>query len=167
MEEHANPIENWTQYEGIADNLENEEDLTMDQSGLDQERLTAEEREEQIIKTLNANDPQAAHNFAIFTIKERIYYKIEESYLLEVLSGRNIEVTERDAWIIASLEVSKAARAREALEDIELQVPKAKFIEQKRADEASSHEEEMERLRAEQHAREIEREKQEALAAEV
>ena len=39
--------------------------------------MTAEEREEQIIKTLNANNPQAAHNSAIFSFKERIF-KVED-----------------------------------------------------------------------------------------
>jgi dynein intermediate chain 1 len=67
--------------EEISDNLENDEDLNlMDQNnmgGFDQEQLTAEEREEQIIKTLNANNPQAAHNIATFSFKERIY-KVED-----------------------------------------------------------------------------------------
>ena len=39
----------------------------------DQEQLTQEEKDEQIIKTLNTNNPQAAHNLTKFSYKERVY----------------------------------------------------------------------------------------------
>jgi hypothetical protein len=41
--------------------------------GIDQEQLTAEEKEEQIIKNLNSNNPQAAHNLVQFSFKDRVY----------------------------------------------------------------------------------------------
>jgi len=39
--------------------------------GIDQEQLTAEEKEANIIKTLCANNPQAAHNTTKFSYKDR------------------------------------------------------------------------------------------------
>lgn len=45
--------------------------------GLDQEQLTAEEKEEKLIKSLNANNPQAPHNFTQFSYKERCMKKDE------------------------------------------------------------------------------------------
>ena len=49
-----------------SENLDNEDDLNLnDQAnmgGIDQENLTAEQREEQIIKTLTTNNPQAPDN---------------------------------------------------------------------------------------------------------
>jgi hypothetical protein len=41
--------------------------------GIDQEQLTAEERDENVIKTLNTNNPQAPHNLTKFSYKERVY----------------------------------------------------------------------------------------------
>jgi dynein intermediate chain 1 len=46
----------------------------MDQAnmgGIDQEQLTAEEKDEQIIKTLNSNNPQAPHNLCQFSFNDR------------------------------------------------------------------------------------------------
>ena len=40
-------------------------------AGIDQEQLTAEEREANIIKTLCANNPQSAHNTTKFSYKDR------------------------------------------------------------------------------------------------
>ncbi len=37
----------------------------------DQEQLTAEEKEESIVKTLNSNNPQAPHNVTKFSYKDR------------------------------------------------------------------------------------------------
>jgi len=39
--------------------------------GIDQEQLTAEEKDEQIIKTLNSNNPQAPHNLCQFSFNDR------------------------------------------------------------------------------------------------
>lgn len=44
-----------------------------DAGGIDQEQLTNEEKEEQIIKTLNSNNPQAPHNVCQFSFKERLF----------------------------------------------------------------------------------------------
>ena len=41
--------------------------------GADQEQLTNEEKEEQIIKNLNSNNPQAAHNLMQFSFKDRVF----------------------------------------------------------------------------------------------
>ena len=41
--------------------------------GADQEQLTAEEKDEQIIKNLNSNNPQAAHNLVQFSYRDRIF----------------------------------------------------------------------------------------------
>lgn len=41
--------------------------------GIDQEQLTAEEKEEQVIKTLNSNNPQAPHNLTKFSYKDRMF----------------------------------------------------------------------------------------------
>ena len=41
--------------------------------GIDQEQLTNEEKEEQIIKTLNTNNPQAPHNLTKYSYKERTF----------------------------------------------------------------------------------------------
>ena len=52
----------------------------MDQAnmgGIDQEQLTSEEKEEQIIKTLNANNPRAAHNICSFSFKDR-HWKVDD-----------------------------------------------------------------------------------------
>ena len=40
-------------------------------AGIDQEQLTAEERDATIIKTLTSNNPQAAHNTTKFSYKDR------------------------------------------------------------------------------------------------
>lgn len=59
-----------------SENLEDDLDLqNMDQNnaGLDQEQLTTEEKEAQILKTLNANNPQAPHNLTKFSYKERLF----------------------------------------------------------------------------------------------
>lgn len=48
----------------------------MDQAnmaGIDQLQLTAEEKEEVIIRTLLPRNPQAAHNNTIFSFKDRIF----------------------------------------------------------------------------------------------
>ena len=51
--------------------------MNMDQNnqlgGIDQEDISAEEKEEQVIKTLNTNNPQAPHNLTKFSYKERLY----------------------------------------------------------------------------------------------
>ena len=61
--------------EEISDDLENEEDLNLMNAGgmgeLDQLDLTAEEKDEQIIKNLNSNNPQAAQNLLQFSFKDR------------------------------------------------------------------------------------------------
>lgn len=41
--------------------------------GIDQEQLTAEEKDETIIKTLNSNNPQAPHNLTKFSYKDRMF----------------------------------------------------------------------------------------------
>ena len=41
--------------------------------GIEQEQLTAEEKEEQQIKTLNSNNPQAPHNICLFNFKDRAF----------------------------------------------------------------------------------------------
>ena len=41
--------------------------------GIDQEQLTTEEKEEQIIKTLKANNPRAPHNICSFSFKDRTW----------------------------------------------------------------------------------------------
>lgn len=41
--------------------------------GIDQEQLTAEEKEDQVIKTLNSNNPQAPHNLTKFSYKDRMF----------------------------------------------------------------------------------------------
>ena len=46
--------------------------------GIDQEQLTAEEKEEQVIKTLTSHNPQAPHNLCHFSFKERAY-KVEDN----------------------------------------------------------------------------------------
>jgi dynein intermediate chain 1 len=65
----------------MSDQLENDEDLgMMDQNnmgGIDQEQLTAEEKEEQIIKSLTSHNPQAPHNLCYFSFKDRAF-KVEE-----------------------------------------------------------------------------------------
>jgi len=46
----------------------------MDQAnmgGIDQEQLTAEEKDEQVIKTLNSMNPQAPHNLCQFSFSDR------------------------------------------------------------------------------------------------
>jgi hypothetical protein len=40
---------------------------------LDQEQLTTEEKEANILKTLTANNPQAPHNLTKFSYKERLF----------------------------------------------------------------------------------------------
>ena len=67
--------------EEISDQLENDEDLgLMDQNnmnGIDQEQLTAEEKDEVIVKTLTSFNPQAAHNLCYFSFKDRVF-KVDE-----------------------------------------------------------------------------------------
>jgi hypothetical protein len=46
-------------------------------NGIDQEQLTAEEKEEQIIKNLTSHNPQAPHNLCYFSFKERTF-KVDE-----------------------------------------------------------------------------------------
>lgn len=41
--------------------------------GIDQENLTAEEKEETIIKTLTSNNPCAPHNLTKFSYKDRLF----------------------------------------------------------------------------------------------
>lgn len=43
------------------------------QAGIDQEQLTVEEKDATIIKTLNANNPQAPHNLTKYSFKDRIF----------------------------------------------------------------------------------------------
>ena len=67
--------------EEMSDNLDQDEDLgLMDQNnmgGIDQEQLTQEEKDEQMIKSLNSMNPQAAHNICQFSFKERAF-KIDD-----------------------------------------------------------------------------------------
>ncbi len=61
-----------------SENMDDDADLmNMDQNnqlgGIDQEDISAEEKEEQVIKTLNTNNPQAPHNLTKFSYKERLY----------------------------------------------------------------------------------------------
>jgi len=52
----------------------------MDQAnvgGIDQLQLTAEEKEESILRTLNSKNPQAAKNISPFSFKDRVF-KIDE-----------------------------------------------------------------------------------------
>ena len=63
-----------------SDQVGEEEDLNMmDQAnmGIDQLQLTQEEKDESIIKTLSANNPQAPHNICQFSFKDR-HYKVED-----------------------------------------------------------------------------------------
>ncbi len=57
------------------DALENEDEMAlMDQAnmgGIDQEQLTAEQKEKPIIKTLVSANPQAPHNICQFSYKDR------------------------------------------------------------------------------------------------
>jgi dynein intermediate chain 1 len=58
----------------VSEGVENEDDLIMDQAnmgGIDQEQLTAEEKDEQIIKTLNSFNPQAPHNLCQYSFNDR------------------------------------------------------------------------------------------------
>jgi dynein intermediate chain 1 len=41
--------------------------------GIDQEQLTQEELDEDIVKTLNTNNPQAPHNLTKFSYKDRMF----------------------------------------------------------------------------------------------
>ena len=64
--------------EGASEDLEGDNDLiNMDQNaqlgGVDQEQLTQEEKDEQIIKTLNTNNPQAPHNLTKFSYKDHLF----------------------------------------------------------------------------------------------
>ena len=43
------------------------------QQGFDQEQITAEEKEANIIKTLNANNPLAPHNLTKYSFKDRAF----------------------------------------------------------------------------------------------
>ena len=55
--------------------------LNMDQNnqaGIDQEQLTIEEKEANIIKTLNANNPLAPHNLTKYSFKDR-FFKTEDT----------------------------------------------------------------------------------------
>ena len=55
---------------------EQDDDLAMDNANLGNDDilpLTAEEKEEQIIKNLNSNNPQAPHNMVQFSFKERLF----------------------------------------------------------------------------------------------
>jgi hypothetical protein len=63
--------------DGDSDDQMNDDDLlnmeNANNNGLDQEQLTAEEKEENIIKSLNANNPNAPHNSTFFSYKERCF----------------------------------------------------------------------------------------------
>ena len=67
--------------EEASDNLENEDEMNlMDQGnmgGIDQEQLTNEQKDEQIFKVLNSNNPQAPHNICQFSFKDR-NFKVED-----------------------------------------------------------------------------------------
>jgi hypothetical protein len=45
--------------------------------GIDQEQLTNEQKDEQIFKVLNSNNPQAPHNICQFSFKDR-NFKVED-----------------------------------------------------------------------------------------
>ena len=63
--------------EGASENMDQDDDLmNLDQNnmqGFDQEQLTAEEKAVNIIKTLTANNPLAAHNLTKYSFKERAF----------------------------------------------------------------------------------------------
>lgn len=57
-----------------------EDDMNlMDQAnmGIDQLQLTQEEKDESVIKTLTANNPQAPHNISQYSFKDR-HFKVED-----------------------------------------------------------------------------------------
>lgn len=58
---------------------DDEEMNMMDQGnmGIDQLQLTQEEKDETVIKTLTAHNPQAPHNICQYSFKERVY-KVED-----------------------------------------------------------------------------------------
>jgi hypothetical protein len=65
-----------------SDTLEGDEDLLMNEQnnqlgGIDQEQLTAEEKEENVFKTLTSENPQAPHNLTKFSYKDH-QYKTED-----------------------------------------------------------------------------------------
>jgi hypothetical protein len=68
--------------EDASQNMEDDADLlAMDQAnqqGVDQEQLTAEEKDANIIKTLNSNNPLAPHNLTKYSFKDRMF-KTEET----------------------------------------------------------------------------------------
>lgn len=63
------------------ENMENEDEMAlMDQAnmgGIDQEQLTNEQKEKEIVKTLSSNNPQAPHNICQFSFKDRAF-KIDD-----------------------------------------------------------------------------------------
>ena len=63
-----------------SEQMGEEDDMNlMDQAnmGIDQLQLTQEEKDESVIKTLTANNPQAEHNISQFSFKDRVY-KVED-----------------------------------------------------------------------------------------
>jgi hypothetical protein len=46
--------------------------------GIDQVQLTQEEKDESVIKTLCANNPQAPHNICTYSFKDRVY-KVDDN----------------------------------------------------------------------------------------
>ena len=68
--------------EGASENMDDDIDvMNMDQNnqqGFDQEQLTAEEKDANIIKTLNANNPVAPHNLTKYSFKDR-QFKTEDT----------------------------------------------------------------------------------------
>ena len=62
-----------------SEQMNEEDDLNlMDQNmGIDQLQLTQEEKDESVIKTLTANNPQAAHNVCQFSFKDR-HFKVDD-----------------------------------------------------------------------------------------
>ena len=63
-----------------SEQMGEEDDMNlMDQNnmGIDQLQLTQEEKDEMIIKTLTADNPQAPHNVCQYSFKDR-HYKVED-----------------------------------------------------------------------------------------
>jgi hypothetical protein len=68
------------QEEASEQNVDDDDMNLMDQAnmgGIDQEQLTNEQKDEQIIKTLNSNNPQAPHNICQFSFKDR-HFKVDD-----------------------------------------------------------------------------------------
>jgi len=59
--------------------------------GIDQEQLTQEEKEEQIIKNLTSKNPQAAHNTCYYSFKDRVYKTNVDQHLEHIVFHISID----------------------------------------------------------------------------